>query len=62
MKSEHQHHIHDDTPWLAPGVLDLRVRFGKIFDLGAHIERPFIAEMEGAAVWHMTQVDGSLTA
>ncbi|CAK9887079.1 MAG: hypothetical protein XXXJIFNMEKO3_LKCDNKCA_00027 (plasmid) [Candidatus Erwinia impunctatus] len=62
MKSEHQHHIHDDTPWLAPGVLDLRVRFGKIFDLGAYIERPFIAEMAGAAVWHMTQVDGSLTA
>jgi hypothetical protein len=43
-------------------VLDLRVRFGKIFDLGAHIERPFIAEMAGIAVWHMTQVDGSLTA
>ena len=61
MTSEH-HRIHDDTPWLAPGVLDLRVRFGKIFDLGAHIERPFIAEMAGIAVWHMTQVDGSLTA
>lgn len=47
MKSEPQHHIHDDTPWLAAGVLDLRVRFGKVFDLGAHIERPFIAERRG---------------
>ena len=25
MTSEQQHRIHDDTPWLAPGVLDLRV-------------------------------------
>ncbi|MBJ2066171.1 hypothetical protein [Serratia odorifera] len=61
MTPEH-HCIYDDTPWLAPGVLDLRARFGKIFDLGAHIERPFIAEMAGIAVWHMTQVDGNMTA
>lgn len=62
MTFEHQRHIQDNTPWLAPGVLDLRVRFGKIFDLGAHIDRPFIAEMAGVAVWHLTQIDGSLTA
>lgn len=52
---------HDDTPWLAPGVLDLRARFGKIIDIGEQIKRPFIVEMVGVALWNMTQVDGRMT-
>lgn len=49
------------VPWLAPGVLDLRTRFRKIVDLAEYIDRPFLAELVGTAIWHMTQVDGSVT-
>jgi hypothetical protein len=52
----------DDVPWLASGVLDLRARFRKIVDLAEHIDRPFLVDMIGTALWYMTQVDGSLSA
>jgi hypothetical protein len=52
----------NDVPWLASGVLDLRARFRKIVDLAEHIDRPFLVDMVGTALWYMTQVDGSLSA
>lgn len=52
----------DDVPWLAQGVLDLRTRFRKIVDIAEHIDRPFLVDMIGTALWYMTQVDGGLTA
>ncbi|ACD21650.1 MULTISPECIES: site-specific integrase [Burkholderiaceae] len=52
----------DDTPWLAQGVLDLRARFRKIIDLVEYIDRPFLVDMVGTALWYMTQVDGCLSA
>ncbi|MDE1953811.1 MAG: site-specific integrase [Betaproteobacteria bacterium] len=53
---------HAETPWLAQGVLDLRARFRKIVDLAEYINRPFLVDTIGTALWYMTQVDGSLTA
>lgn len=50
------------TPWLAQGVLDLRVRFRRIVDLAEYIDRPHLAEVAGIAIWYMTQVDGCVTA